>query len=137
MNIYHQQAALLNDPDQNVEFIFGGNNNYHQLGNFHLGFDVRVREAGCNNFNFTNDPATNEVIKLVNNAFAYCLRKVPYQLPEAWRLNKPTFLGHLSTIMRALTSKDGYLLSHFDNIDETQNGIKNNSLKQMLINNLY
>ena len=36
--------------------------------------------------------------------------------------------------MRALTSKDGDLLTHFDNIDETQNGSNNTSLKQMLIN---
>ena len=37
--------------------------------------------------------------------------------------------------MRALTSKDGDLSSHFDNIDETQNESKNTSLKQMLNNN--
>ena len=26
---YHEQGAQLNQPDQNVEFIFGENNNYH------------------------------------------------------------------------------------------------------------
>ena len=31
--IYHQQAAQLNQSDQNIEFIFGENNNYHQIGN--------------------------------------------------------------------------------------------------------
>ena len=36
--LYHQQGALLNDPDQNVEFIFGENNTYHQVGNCHLEF---------------------------------------------------------------------------------------------------
>ena len=29
--IYHQQGAQLNQSDQNVEFIFGENNNYHQI----------------------------------------------------------------------------------------------------------
>ena len=37
--------------------------------------------------------------------------------------------------MRALTSNDADLLSHFDNIDETQNGGNNTSLEQMLNNN--
>ena len=31
--IYHQQGAKLNDPDQKIEFIFGENANYHQIGN--------------------------------------------------------------------------------------------------------
>ena len=31
--IYHQHRANLNDSDQNVEFIWGENNNYHQNGN--------------------------------------------------------------------------------------------------------
>ena len=33
LNIYHQQGAQFNDPDQNIEFIFGENNNFHQIGN--------------------------------------------------------------------------------------------------------
>ena len=45
------------------------------------------------------------------------------------------FLGQVSTIIRAVTSKDGDLLSHFDNIDETEDGNKNTSLKEMPINN--
>ena len=27
--VYHQHGLNLNNPDQYVEFIFGGNNNYH------------------------------------------------------------------------------------------------------------
>ena len=37
--------------------------------------------------------------------------------------------------MRALTSKDGNLLSHFDQIDEAPAASNNTSLKQMLVNN--
>ena len=31
--VYHQQGAILNDSHQNVDFIFGENNNYHEIGN--------------------------------------------------------------------------------------------------------
>ena len=31
--IYHQQGALLNQSDQNIEFIVGENNKYYQLIN--------------------------------------------------------------------------------------------------------
>ena len=33
LKTYHQQATNLNDSDRNTEFIFGENNNYHQIGN--------------------------------------------------------------------------------------------------------
>ena len=42
--IYHQQGAQLNDPDQNMEFIFGEKNNYHQIGNSYLQFDITVQD---------------------------------------------------------------------------------------------
>ena len=42
--IYHQQGAQLNQSDQNMEFIFGENNNYHQIGNGHLEFNITVRK---------------------------------------------------------------------------------------------
>ena len=31
--VYHQQEANLNDSNQKVEFSFGENNIYHQIGN--------------------------------------------------------------------------------------------------------
>ena len=137
LKVYHHQSALLNDHDQNVEFIFGENNKYHQVGNSHLGFDITVRKADGNNFNFTNDPATNEMIRLVNNAFAYCFKERTMSTTGGIEIEQVKLLGQVSTIMTALTSKGGELLSHFDNIDETQNAINNFplKLKQMLITN--
>ena len=41
--IYHQQGAQLNQSGQNIEFIFGENNNYHQIGNGDLDFNITVR----------------------------------------------------------------------------------------------
>ena len=44
LKVCHQQGAQLNQSDQNVEFIFGENNNYHQIGNGFLEFDTTVRK---------------------------------------------------------------------------------------------
>ena len=135
IKVYHQQGAQLNDPDQNIEFIFGENNNYHQIGNSYHQFDITVRKADNANFNVTNDAATNEVIRLVNNALAYCFKEGVIQTTGGMELENIKFMGQVSTIMRALTSKDGDLLSHFDKINETAAESNNTSLKHMLINN--
>ena len=42
--VYQQQGAQLNQSDQNIEFIFGENNNYHQKGNAYVEFDITVRK---------------------------------------------------------------------------------------------
>ena len=68
LKIYHQQGAQLNQSDQNIEFIFG-ENNYHQVGNSFLEFDITVRRE--DDANFTN----NSRIRLMNNAFAYCFKE--------------------------------------------------------------
>ena len=133
IKIYHQQGAQLNDLDQNIEFNFGENNNYHQIGNSYLQFDITVRKA--DNINFNNDPAVNEVIRLVNNASAHCFKEAIISTTGGLEIENIKFLGQVSTVMRALTSKDGDLLSHFDKIDETQTESYNTSLKHMLINN--
>ena len=68
IKIYHQQGSVLNDPDQNVEFIFGEINDYHQIGNAYLEIDITVRDptAGFNN---------NAPIRLVDSAFAFCFKE--------------------------------------------------------------
>ena len=45
------------------------------------------------------------------------------------------YTGQTSTIMRAVTSKDGDILSHFDESDDSQAQLGNTSLKPLLINN--
>ena len=135
LKLYHQQGANLNDSDQIVEIVFGEKNNYHQIGNAHLEFDITTRKAGGSNFNVTNDAATNDLIRLINNGFAYCFKGGRLSTTGGSDLEHNKIIGRISTIMRCLTSENGDLLSHFDNIDETENGINNSSLKQMLINN--
>ena len=141
--VYHQQRAQLNQSDQHLEFFFGENNNYHQIGKSYLEFDTTVRRN--NNADFDN----NDPIRLTTNAFGYVFKEARLGATSGSYLEHNNFVGQISTIMRALTSKDGDLLSQFDNINEkvvlnnngTQNDantteiIRNTSLKKMLIDN--
>ena len=112
IKIYHQQGARLNEPDQNIEFIFGENNNYHQFGNSYLEFDMTVRRE--DNVNFGN----NSAIRLTNNAFAYCFKGGRLGVTSGSDLEHNKYVGQVTTIMRVLFSKDSDLLSQFDNINE-------------------
>ena len=131
LKIYYQQGAQLNQSDQNQEFIFGENNNYHQVGNSYLEFDITVRRE--DNANFTN----NSAIRLTNNAFAYCFKEARLGITSGSDLEHNKYCGQVSTIMRVLFSKDGDLLSQFDNINEGNGNADFNStsLKKMLIDN--
>ena len=93
LKICHQQGAQLNQSDQNVEFIFGENNNYHQVGNSYLEFDIRVRRE--DNANFTN----NRAIRLTNNAFAYCFKEARLGVTSGSDLEHNKYCGQVSTIM--------------------------------------
>ena len=125
--IYHQQGANLNDSNQNVEFLFGENNNYHQIGNAYLEFDITVRNTAGN---FTNA----SVIRLVNNAFAYCFKEATLNTTGGMDIEVNKYVGPVSTIMRLITSKEGDLSSYFDKNGESVLD-NDNTLKQILINN--
>ena len=89
--VHRQQGANLNDSNQNVEFIFGETNNFHKIGDAYLEFDISVRNSAGN---FTNA----SVIRLVNNAFAYCFKKVPLPRQEVWRLNIINMLAEIAPL---------------------------------------
>ena len=110
--IYHRQGDQLNQSDQNIEFIFGENNNYHQIGNAYLEFNITVRKNDTTNFH-NDDP-----VRLVNNGFAFCFKeaRLSTSLGSDIEINK--FCGQVSTIMRVISNKDGDLVSQFDNINE-------------------
>ena len=126
---YHQQGGQLKDPKQNIENIFAENTNYHQVGKSYLEFDISVRDptAGFNN---------NAEIRLVNNGFVFCFTEATITTTGCMEIEHVKFLGQVSTIMRTLTSKDGDLLSYFDNINDTDENtsMNNNSLSDRLIN---
>ena len=126
--IYHQQGAQLNNPDQNVDFIFGENNNYHQIGNSYLQYDITVRKGDDSNF------ANADVIRLFNDAFAFnTFKHASISTTSGSEIEINKYVGPTSTMMRVLTSKDGDIISYFDKIDETQ--IDDTSLKRRLIEN--
>ena len=131
LKIYHQQGAQLNQSDQNIEFIFGENNIYHQVGNSYLEYDITVRRE--DNANFTH----NSPIRLTNNAFAYCFKEARLGVTSNSDLEHNKYVGQVSTIMQVLTSKDGYLLSQFDNINEGNEnaGFNSTSWKKLVIDN--
>ena len=68
--IHHQQGAQLNQSDQNIEFIFGENNNYHQIGDGYLEFNITVQKNDTTIFH-AEDP-----IRLVNNGYVSVSKKV-------------------------------------------------------------
>ena len=125
--VYHQQGENLNDSNQNVEFIFGEKNNFHQIGNGYLELDITVRNTAGN---FTNA----SVIRLVNNAFAYCFKEATLTTTGGMEIEHKKYVGPVSTIMRLLTSKDGDLSFYFDKNGESVLD-NDNPLKQILINN--
>ena len=112
LKINYQQGAKLNDRNKNFEFIFGETNNYPQIGNFYLEIDILVRDP-------TVDFNNNAEIRLVNNGFAFCFTEATLSTTGGMEIEHVNFLGQASTFMRALTSKDGDLLSYFDKINDT------------------
>ena len=81
--IYHQQGAVLNTANQSIDFIFGENNNYYQIGNRYLEFTLTLRKDGGN---FLND--NTDETRLVNNAFSFCFPEGSIKSNwEEWRSN--------------------------------------------------
>ena len=110
--IYHRQGDHLNQSDQNIEFIFGEKNNYHQIRNAYLEFKITVRKNDTTNFH-NDDP-----VRLVNNRFAYCFKEARLITSIGGDIEINKFCGQVSTIMRAISNKDGDLLSQFDKFNE-------------------
>ena len=138
--LYHRQEDQLSQSDQNIEFISVENNNYHQIGNAYLEFNFTVRKNDTTNFH-DNDP-----VRLVNIGFAYCFKEARLTISIGGDIEINKFCGQVPTIMRAISSKEGDLLSQFDNINENDipvlnrladlpTQIKSTPHQKMLINN--
>ena len=110
--IYHRQGDQLNQSDQNIEFIFGENNNYHQIGKSYLEFNITVRKNDDTNFYH------EDTVRLVNNGYAFCFKEARLSTTIGSDIDFNQFCGQVSTIMKAISNKDGDLISQFDNIIE-------------------
>ena len=64
----HHQRANLENSDQNVEFIFGENNNYHQICNAYLQYEVTVENVEANQV--VGILIDGDAIRLLKSSFA-------------------------------------------------------------------
>ena len=110
--IYHRQGDRLNQSDQNSEFIFGESNNYHQIVNAYIEFNITVRKIDDTNFYY------DDLVRLVNNGYAFCFKEARLGTTIGSDIEINKSCGQVSTIMRAISNKDGDILSQFDNINE-------------------
>ena len=117
--IYHRKGDQLNQSHQIIEFILGENNNYHQIGNAYLEFNITVRKNDTTNFH-NDDP-----IRLMNIGFAYCFEEARLTTSFGGDIEISKFCGQVSTNMRAISNKDGDLLSQFDKINENDIAVLN------------
>ena len=106
--LYHRQGDQLNQSDQNFEFILSENNNYHEIGNSFLEFNITIRKNDDRNFHY------DDSVRLVNNIHAFCFKEARLGTTIVSDLEINKFCGQVSTIMRAISKKDGDFLSHFD-----------------------
>ena len=68
IKVYHQQRAILNNLDQNVEFISEQNNNYQQIGNAYQQYDITIGKLHDTNF-------LEDASRKMNNAFAFTFKE--------------------------------------------------------------
>ena len=101
LKVYHQQGAQLNQSDRNIEFIFGENNNYHQIGNAYLEFDITVRKNDTTKFHH-DDPN-----RLVINASAFCFKEARLCTTIDSDIEHNKFCGQVSTIIKMISNKNG------------------------------
>ena len=113
LKVYHQQGAQLNQSNQNIVFIFGENNCYHQISIAYLEFDITVRKIDTTIFQY-DDP-----IRLVNNVSAFCFKEARLSTSINGDFEHNKLCGQVSTKMKVISNKDVDFLSQFDNINET------------------
>ena len=77
IKIYHQSGANVDAENSQIKFFFGENHNFIRVGNGYLEFDIRVRRADGKAFTIV--APGNDIIRLINNAFAYTIQEDQHQ----------------------------------------------------------
>ena len=129
IKIYHQSGANVDAENSQIKFYFGENHNFIQVSSGYLELDLRVRLDNDNDF------ADGNLIRLVNNAFAYTIHDARISTSTGVEIEQNKYVGPISTLMRLVTQKDGDLTTFFDIINEKEDGILDSSLKKILIIN--
>ena len=133
LQIYHQQASNLNDSNQNVHFLLAENSKSHQIGNAYLQNEMTIKKVVV--VAASRVLVNGNAIRLVNKAFAHCFKGIRISTTGSSYIQHNKFVGQISFVMRVLKHNDGDLLSHCDEIDESEAEIENTSLHHHLINN--
>ena len=93
----------MNQSDQNIQFVFGENNNYHQIGNAYSEFNITVRKNDDTIFHY-DDP-----IRLVNYGYAFCFKEARLKTTLGSDIEINNICGQVSTIKRVISKKDSDL----------------------------
>ena len=94
---YHRQGDQLNQWDQKIDFIFDESNNYHQIGNAYVEFNITVRKNDDTIFH-NDDP-----IRLVINGLTFCFKDARLSTSIGSDIEIKKFGGQLSIIMRVIS----------------------------------
>ena len=95
----------MNQSYQNIEFIFGENNKYQQIGNAYLEFYITLRKNDDTNFHY------DEPVRLVNNGFAFCFEEARLHTTLGPDIEINKFGKQVSTTLKVISNKDGDLLT--------------------------
>ena len=77
----------------------------------------------------------DDIITLVKVVSPFCFEEAGLSRTGGQDLEPNKKVGQVPTIMRASTSKDGDLISHFPENNESQAEINHTILKRLLVNN--
>ena len=132
IKIYHQSRANVDAENSQIKFYFGENHNFIQVGNGYLDFDMKVRRGHGNPFGIADPPGV-DVIRVVNNAFAYTIHDARISSSSGVDMEQNKYVGPVSTIMRSVPQNDRDLSTYFDIMDEREDEINITSLKKILI----
>ena len=103
------------------------------MGSGYLEYDIKIRKD--NNGNFFITAPGHDIIRLVNNAFAYTVHDARISTSSGVEIKRNKIAGPVSIKMRLVTKKDSDLSTYFDITDESEDGIDRSSLKQILVDN--
>ena len=113
--------------------MFGENNNYHHISNAYREYELEIeKDAAVAGDRFLVDAIA---FRLVKNAFAYCFKEARLSTTGAGDIEHNQYCSQILTFVKALTSKDGDLLSHIDIVDESEAEVENISPHHHLFNN--
>ena len=94
------------------------------MGKHFLEIHTILGKNGNSFHNLDADASINKTIQLVITACVYPFRIATLGTTGGEDIEVKKYCGHVSTIMRLLTNKEGDLLSYFNKIIESQNGNK-------------